>query len=77
VRILEVMAKSALSLALLLLGPQAPPPAEIRPAPPRAGLSWADADSLARKIQEVEDLLRAGKRVPKQTVQVTEAQLNS
>jgi hypothetical protein len=69
--------KVAVSLALLFLGPQAPPAAEVRPAPPRAGLSWAEADSLARKIQEVEELRRTGKLVPRQTVQVTEAQLNS
>src|SRR5262249_46622923 len=65
------------SLSLLLIGAQAPPAAEVRPAPPRAGLSWADADTLARKIQEVEELRRSGKRVPRQTVQVTDAQLNS
>jgi hypothetical protein len=71
------MAKFVVSAVLLLLAPQAPPPAEVRPAPPRAGLSWADADTLARKIQEVEGLRRAGKKVPKQTVLVTEGQLNS
>jgi hypothetical protein len=71
------MAKVAASLGLLLLATQAPPAAETRPAPPRAGLSWADADTLARKIQEVEELRRTGKPVPRQTVQVTEAQLNS
>src|SRR5262249_17644709 len=71
------MARVAASLALLLLGSQAPPAADVRPAPPRAGLSWADADTLARKIQEVEELLRTGKPVPRQRVQVTEAQLNS
>lgn len=70
------MLKLAALGLLLLPGPQAPasPP---RPPPSRAGLSWADADTLARKIQEVEDLQRAGKRVPKQTVLVTEGQLNS
>ncbi len=62
---------------LLLLGPQAPASPTLRPAPPRAGLSWTDADTLARKIQEVEDLRRVGKPVPKQTVLVTEGQLNS
>jgi hypothetical protein len=69
--------KVAVSLSLLLVGAQAPPAAEVRPAPPRAGLSWAEADTLARKIQEVEELRRSGKPVPRQTVQVTEAQLNS
>ncbi len=64
-------------VGVLLVGPQAAPPPSPRPAPPRAGLSWEDADTLARKIQEVEDLRRAGKKVPKQTVLVTEGQLNS
>jgi hypothetical protein len=71
------MAKLAVSALLLLVGAQAPPPAEVRPPPPRAGLSWEEADTLARKIQEVEGLHRAGKKVPKQTVLVTEGQLNS
>jgi len=60
-----------------LAAPQAPAPDALRPAPPRPGLSWSDADTLARKIDEVEALQRAGKRVPKQTVLVTEGQLNS
>jgi hypothetical protein len=76
-RILEVMTKFVASVSLLLLGSQAPPAPESRPAPPRAGLSWQEADTLARKIQEVEELKRTGKPVPRQTVQVTEAQLNS
>ena len=71
------MPKLALPVLLVIVGHQAQPPAEVRPAPPRAGLSWADADTLARKIQEVEDLRRAGKPVPRQTVLVTEGQLNS
>jgi hypothetical protein len=71
------MANLALSALLVLLGAQAPPPAEVRPAPARAGLSWEDADTLARKIEEVQGLHRAGKKVPKQTVLVTEGQLNS
>ncbi len=70
------MAKLALSVLLVLAGPQAPAPAEVRPAP-RAGLSWTDADTLARKIEEVEGFHRAGKKVPRQTVLVTEGQLNS
>jgi hypothetical protein len=69
--------RAAVLLSLLLLGAQAPPAAEVRPPPPRAGLSWADADTLARKIQEVEALRRSGKPVPRQTVHVTDAQLNS
>src|SRR5262245_36432245 len=71
------MAKLALSVLLVLGGAQAPPPGDARPALPRAGLSWEDADRLARKIEEVEGLHRAGKKVPKQTVLVTEGQLNS
>ncbi len=72
-----MVAKLAASGLLLLAGFPAPAPQTVRPAPPRAGLSWAQADTLARKIQEVEGLRRAGKPVPKQTVLVTESQLNS
>jgi hypothetical protein len=72
-----VMAKVVFCVLLALAGPQAPSSPDVRPAPPRAGLSWNEADSLARKIEEVEGLHRAGKKVPKQTVLVTEGQLNS
>lgn len=62
-------------LLLLLAAPQAAPAA--RPAPARPGLSWEDADALARKIAEMERRFHGGKAAPAPTVQVTEAELNS
>ncbi len=59
----------------LLLGPQTVEPS--RPAPPRPGLSWADADALARRIDELERRLKAGEPASPQSVLVTEGQLNS
>jgi hypothetical protein len=71
-------------LALLLvqgaapLGPAAPALKgdPVRPPPP-AGLSWADADSLAETVARVERRLSAGKPASRQTIVVTERQLNS
>ncbi|HWW93781.1 MAG TPA: hypothetical protein VN375_10475 [Vicinamibacteria bacterium] len=60
---------------LLLLAPQNAEP--LRPAPPRPGLSWADADALARQLEELDRRFRAGAPAPAQSVLVTEAQLNS
>jgi len=66
----------SLFLAVLLAGPvQAAP--DTRPAPPRPGLSWADADVLARVLEEVDAAFKAGKPLKKQGVVVTEPQLNS
>lgn len=65
----------SVALALLLLG-QAEA-ASVRPAPPRAGLAWADADTLSRALQEVEASYRAGKPIARRRVVITERQLNS
>jgi hypothetical protein len=63
-------------LLLLLLGTGASQ--AVRPAPPRPGLSWKDADSLARKLEAIERRSAPGAgRQPAQTVQVTQAELNS
>ncbi|HXB54707.1 MAG TPA: hypothetical protein VN461_07985 [Vicinamibacteria bacterium] len=59
----------------LLLSPQNAEPS--RPAPSRPGLSWADADALARQLEELDRRFKAGGLAPYQSVLVTEAQLNS
>jgi hypothetical protein len=48
----------------------------IRPPAP-AGLSWADADWVAETVARVERRLVAGKPASRQTIVVTERQLNS
>jgi len=64
------------ALVLLLAGPaQASPPE--RPAPARPGLSWADADALARALGDVEKSFKAGKPAKGRRLVVTESQLNS
>jgi hypothetical protein len=67
-----------LGLVALLLG-QAPPPLKgdpIRPPAP-AGLSWEDADWVSETVARVEKRLSAGKPASRQTIVVTERQLNS
>ncbi len=64
-------------LALLLA--QAPAPLKggsVRPPAP-AGLSWEDADWVAETVARVERRLSAGKPASRQTIVVTERQLNS
>src|SRR5467141_419076 len=65
-----------LVLALLFAGPVQPAVAT-RPAPPRPGLSWAEADVLAQALEEVQAAFKAGTPVKKQGLVVTETQLNS
>ncbi len=65
------------SLVLVVVGAgSAAPHAASRPAPPRAGLSWAESDSLVRKLQAIEAHRRVKTRGP-QTFLVTEGELNS
>jgi hypothetical protein len=59
----------------LLVAPQNAEPS--RPAPARPGLSWAEADALARQLEELDRRSRAGGPAPPQSVLVTEGQLNS
>ena len=59
----------------LLLLPQAVTPESTRS--PRPGLSWADADALARRIEELDRRFKAGGSAPRQSILVTEGQLNS
>jgi hypothetical protein len=47
-----------------------------RPAPPRAGLSWADSESLGRKLAAIETRQKQRSR-KKETILVTEGELNS
>jgi len=70
----------AVALAFLAAQPPSPlPPASPapRPSPSHPGRSWSEAELLARKVAEIELLVREGKPVPKQTIIVQEAQLNS
>lgn len=69
------MSVIALGLALLLVA-QAPA-TEDRPAPPRPGLTWEDADQVALTLRRIDRRLRSGRRASKTTVVVTERQLNS
>ena len=72
------MTTLALGLVALLLAQDPTPPkggAVRRPAP--AGLSWEDADWVAETVARIERRLRAGKPASRQTIVVTERQLNS
>jgi hypothetical protein len=66
-----------LGLVALLLAEAAPPKGDpVRPpAPP--GLSWEDADSVARTVARVERRLRSGRPASPETIVVTERQINS
>ena len=72
----------AVGIVLLLLGQasaQAPAPLKggsVRPPAP-AGLSWEDADWVAETVTRIERRLAAGKPASRQTIVVTERQLNS
>jgi hypothetical protein len=72
----------AVGLVVLLLGQasaQAPAPLKggsVRPPAP-AGLSWEDADWVAETVTRIERRLAAGKPASRQTIVVTERQLNS
>jgi hypothetical protein len=66
-----------LGLAALLLGQAAPPKGEPARPPAPAGLSWEDADWVAETVARVERRLEAGKPASRQTIVVTERQLNS
>jgi hypothetical protein len=63
--------------ALVLLAAAGPPPEGARPEPARPGLSWADADSLSRKLQAIDARQRTAKPGRPGSVAVTEGELNS
>jgi hypothetical protein len=65
---------------LLLLGLDSPavrPHATTRSTPARPGLSWAEADSLSRKLAVIEERHNQQKARKSQPVQVTQGELNS
>ncbi|HSD67596.1 MAG TPA: hypothetical protein VLF95_12880 [Vicinamibacteria bacterium] len=69
-----------LAVLALTLGQAAPPRGEpVRPVrpPAPAGLSWEDADWVAGTVARIEQRLTAGKPASRQTIVVTERQLNS
>jgi hypothetical protein len=66
-----------LGLAALLLGQAAPPRGDPVRSPAPAGLSWEDADWVAETVARIERRLGAGKPASRQTIVVTERQLNS
>lgn len=67
-----------LGLVALTLAQAAPPLKgdPVRPPAP-AGLSWEDADWVSETVARVEKRLSAGKPASRQTILVTERQLNS
>jgi len=67
---------SALLLVLFLAAQRAPAAAP-RPAPPRAGLSWEEADALGSKLEALDKRQKSGKAARPETVAVTEGELNS
>ena len=71
------MSGSALGLALLLAAQVPAPSTEARPAPSRPGLSWEEAESVTRLLRRIDRRLRSGRPASKDTVVVTEGQLNS
>ncbi|PYQ43654.1 MAG: hypothetical protein DMF77_09200 [Acidobacteria bacterium] len=67
-------------LAFLVLGLDSPavrPHATTRSTSVRPGLSWADADSLSRKLAVIEERHNQQKARKSQPVQVTQSELNS
>ncbi len=72
------MTSLAIGFAALLLAQAPAPPrgGSVRPPAP-AGLSWEDADWVAETVARLERRLSAGKPASRQTIVVTERQLNS
>jgi hypothetical protein len=71
------MSGCALALALLLSAQAAETSPEARPAPSRPGLSWEEADTVARHLRRIGRRLRSGRPASKRTIVVTEGELNS
>jgi hypothetical protein len=64
---------------VILLSTQAAgtPSTEARPEPARPGLSWDDADTVARHLRRIGRRLRSGRPASQETIVVTERELNS
>ena len=73
------MSFGAFALVLLLACPGQAAPSSVasRPAPPRSGLSWDDADALAVAFDQVERRFKTGKTPRKEPLVVSEGQVNS
>jgi hypothetical protein len=71
------MSGCTLALALLLSAQAADASPEARPAPSRPGLSWEEADTVARHLKRISRRLRSGRPASKRTIVVTEGELNS
>jgi hypothetical protein len=68
----------ALALVILLSTQAAGTPSiEARPEPARPGLSWDDADTVARHLRRIGRRLRSGRPASQETIVVTERELNS
>ncbi len=66
------------TLVLLLIAQLAGQAAEPRPAPKRTGITWAAADSLARKLIGIESApVKRGKAKVPPSMEVSAAELNS
>jgi hypothetical protein len=66
----------SLGLAALLLQAAPAKGDPVRPPAP-SGLSWEDSDAVARQIARVDRRLRSGRPASRETIVVTEKQLNS
>ena len=70
------MSGLVVGLALLLAAQESAGALDTRPAPP-AGLSWEEADTVARTLRRIDRRLRTGRPASDETIVVTERQLNS
>ena len=66
-----------LAVLIVLAAVEAPPVGAARPAPPRAGLTWAEADSLTRKLDTIDRRSRQRPPARPESVLVTQGELNS
>jgi len=62
---------------VVLLAAQGAAAAAPRPAPPRAGLSWAEADALDVKLEAIDKRQKNGRTARAETVEISESELNS
>jgi hypothetical protein len=65
------------TLALVAGVSPSPAPSKPRPAPPRADLSWAEADELGAKLDALDKRQKDGRTARAETVQITQGEANS